>query len=150
MSELRSCRSQPVEELRTPFKHQHKACCPCESAKPFPGATSARESPRDRAKVLHFSWCHALKLCQISRELAPAQQVTCTRGAVGESTKSGHAYIALCPNVVCFVDRRGAKPQVRLQRALWRFRRRSQNKRKRIFFTSDTMAVAFVRISRRQ
>ena len=55
MSKLRSCRSQPVEGLRTPFKHQHKACCPCESAKPFPGASSARESPRDRAKALHFS-----------------------------------------------------------------------------------------------
>ena len=54
MSELRSCRSQPVEELRSPFKHQHKACCPCESAKPFPGASSARESHRDRAKALHF------------------------------------------------------------------------------------------------
>ena len=54
MSELRSCRSQPMEELQTPFKHQHKACCPCESANPFPGASSARESPRDRAKVLHF------------------------------------------------------------------------------------------------
>ena len=42
------------------------------------------------------------------------------------------------------------KLQVRSQRALGRFRRRSQNKRKRILFTSDTMALAFVRTSRRQ
>ena len=42
------------------------------------------------------------------------------------------------------------KPQVRSQRALWRFRRCSQNKRKIILFTSDTMAVAFMRTSRRQ
>ena len=42
------------------------------------------------------------------------------------------------------------KPQVRPQRALWRTHSRSQNKRKRILFTSDTMAVAFVRTSRRQ
>ena len=105
MSELRSCRSQPVEELQTPFKHQHKACCPCESVNPFPGASSARESPRDRAKALHFSWCHALitlpNFTPVGSGPASlvymAQQITCTRGAVGES---GPAYIALCPNVV--------------------------------------------------
>ena len=100
MSELRSCRSQPVEELRTPFKHQHKACCPCESAKPFPGSSSARESLRDRANALHFSCDHALTLPNFTRVgSGPAtsaymvQQVTCTRGAVWP------AYIALCPNV---------------------------------------------------
>ena len=42
------------------------------------------------------------------------------------------------------------KPQIRLQRALWRFCCRSQNKRKRILLTSDTTAVAFVRTSKRQ
>ena len=44
---------------------------------------------------------------------------------------------------------RPPKLQVR-SRELWRFCRRSQNKRKRILFTSDTMAVAFVRTSKRQ
>ena len=43
-----------------------------------------------------------------------------------------------------------SKPQVKSRIALWRFCRRSQNKRKRILFTSDTTAVAFVQTSKRQ
>ena len=42
------------------------------------------------------------------------------------------------------VATRTPKLQVRSRRALWRFRRRSQNKRKIILSTSDTTAVAFV------
>ena len=48
------------------------------------------------------------------------------------------------------VATRPPKLQVRLQRALWRFRRCSQNERKRILFMSDTTAVAFMWTSKRQ
>ena len=60
------------------------------------------------------------------------------------------AFISIHWYAVSIVATRPPKLQVRSRRALWRFRRCSQNKRKRIVFTSDTTAVAFVRTSKRQ